>query len=618
MIRPRSVGIGWRFAVLAAAVALALWYALVGGVRQTGEPPAALQEPTEPPFTRSQFLNAGADAHFVGSAVCGGCHKSHEQSYLLTPHSRASAEIEPGAEPPDGSFTQQASGRLYHVYRSGGRLHHEESLTTTSGELIGRVDLPIRYRIGSGQHARAYAVEVDGFLHESPITWFATTKNWAMSPGYDVPNHASFERPIVLECLACHTGRTEEFGGAINRLTVTEHAIGCERCHGPGSLHQELHTRQKLPAGANDTTIVHPGKLPRMLQEAICSSCHLGGAATVAVRGRQISDFQPGRPLTDFRIHYRAEGANEPMAVVGHAEQLHLSACYQKSETMTCLSCHDPHASARPADRVAYYRAKCLTCHTQRGCKLDLPHRLKKEPADDCTACHMPRGKTEVPHVAFTHHRIGLHPQKTSQDTTAAPKLVPINESPLLAQADRERNLGLAYLMARLNPQYSRHTADYLRRARTHLESAYASGLRDAETVLALADLAAPGDPGRVAHAREGLAARFLTPRARVRALTILARYDFQNNDLPGAIPDLEELGKRQRFADDWRILGLCRLRTNSPTQAVAALKKAVEIRPFRPSTYSALADAYQRLGEVRLAEEHRQKARWLREHNQD
>jgi hypothetical protein len=613
------VGVLWCAAALGAA-ALALWCALAGGVRRAGDGPAPgqPQELPEPPFTEVRSLNAGADARYVGSAACAGCHKEHEQSYLLTAHSRASAEVDPAAEPPDGSFTQRASGRSYRVYRKGGQLRHEE-LLAAEGEVVARVDLPVRYRIGSGRHARAYAVEAGGFLHESPVTWYAAAKGWGMSPGYDVPNHASFERPVVLECLSCHTGRAEEVGGAISRLAVTEHAIGCERCHGPGSLHREFHAKRKLAPGADDATIVHPGKLPRPLREAICSSCHLGGAAAVPVRGRQISDFRPGRPLTDYRIHYRAEGADEPMAVVGHAEQLRLSACYQKSGAMTCLSCHDPHARARPADRVAYYRGKCLTCHSQRGCKLDLPHRLEREPADDCASCHMPRGKTEVPHVAFTHHRIGLHPQKPPPGPAGAPRLVPIDDSLLLAPPDHERNLGLAYLTARRNPAYARHAAEFLGRARAHLESAYGAGLRDAETVLGLAELSWRGDPvAGAAHAREGLAARDASPRARVRALTVLAHDDFRNDDPARAIPELEELGRLQRFADDWRVLGLSRLRTNSPTKAVAALEKAVEIRPFRPSNHSALADAYYRVGETRLAEEHRRKARWLRDHNQD
>ena len=138
------------------------------------------------------------------------CHVANHQSYLLTAHSRAFAEVDPSREPADASFVHKASGRSYTVYRKDGQLRHREALTDADGRVLAQTDLPVRYRIGSGHHARSYVVEVDGFFHESPLNWYASKNKWDMSPGYDVPNHGGFERPILLECLACHTGRAEE------------------------------------------------------------------------------------------------------------------------------------------------------------------------------------------------------------------------------------------------------------------------------------------------------------------------------------------------------------------------------------------------------------------------
>jgi hypothetical protein len=606
---------------LVGAGAAALWLMSpthpppAGGEQVDHEPG---QECPVPPFTESRYLNTGSSARYIGSAACAGCHKEQHQSYLLTAHSRALSDVDPSHEPPDGTFASPTTKRSYRAYRRDGQLRHEETLSTPDGRVIAQVELPARYRIGSGQHARAYAVEVDGFLHESPITWYAATNTWGLSPGYDTANH-SFERPILLECLACHAGRAEALGGTINRLNVIEKAIGCESCHGPGSVHQDAHRAGKPAASEIDYTIVHPGKLVRPLKEAICSACHFGGAVGVALRGRQIGEFRPGRPLSDYRILYRAEGANDPMSVVGHAEQMHRSACYQKSSDMTCLSCHDPHERAKPADPVAYYRAKCLVCHSSRPCALDPVHRLKKQPRDNCVACHMPRGGTEVPHVAFTHHRIGLHPQNPSPNPLRAPNLVPTEEPPNLSQPDRERNLGLAYHLGRRNPAHVRYANEFRDRALQHLEAAHAGGLRDAETLLGLAELVRPTDRARACeYAREGLAAADATPRTRVRALTILGYSEFQNNNIAGAVPALEELGRLQRFADDWRVLGLSYLRTNSFEKAVSALRTSVEIRPFRANTHTALAGAYERLGNLPLANEHRQKADLLRLSDQD
>ena len=194
---------------------------------------------------------------------------------------------------------------------------------------MARVDWPVRYRMGSGRFARAYLVEVDGFLHESPITWYAAKNSWGIAPGYDRPAHSSFERQINLSCLNCHVGRAELVGGSGHRARLHEHAIGCERCHGPGSLHVEERRAQQQVPGADDWTIVNPGKLPRSRLEAICASCHLIGAAAIPLRGRDAGDFRPGMSSTDFRIVYQFDSGGDKMKVVGHIEQLRASACYQ-------------------------------------------------------------------------------------------------------------------------------------------------------------------------------------------------------------------------------------------------------------------------------------------------
>ena len=170
-------------------------------------------------------------------------------------------DVDPATEPPDGTFEHKLSGRTYRVYRKDGQLRHEEVLRTAEGKEIARVDLPLRYRVGSGHFTRTYAVEVDGFLHESPVTWYAAKNRWDMSPGCDMPRHWSFERPVQIGCVVCHAGRAEPIGESEHRLTLHEKAVGCESCHGPGERHQEFHRTQKLAPGASDPTIVHPGKL---------------------------------------------------------------------------------------------------------------------------------------------------------------------------------------------------------------------------------------------------------------------------------------------------------------------------------------------------------------------
>jgi hypothetical protein len=614
-----SRGTFWRFFTVTAIVAVGTWYFWPDHPSQTTEEtPQPVATPL-PPYTESRYLNTHPSARFIGNAACATCHEKNYQSYSLTAHSRALSDIDPDKEPPDGSFTHQASGRTYRIYRKNGQLHHQEVLSTDDGKEIARVDLPLRYRIGSGQHARAYAVEVDGFLHQSPLAWYETKQKWDMSPGYDIANHGSFERPIEMECMACHSGHTEEVGGTLNRLNIIEKAIGCESCHGPGSLHQDLHRSSKPVVGEEDLSIVNPRRLSRPLLESICSSCHLGDPAIVPLRGRQIGDFQPGRPLSDFRIHYRMEGSSDSMTVVGHVDQMHQSACYQKSPTMSCLTCHDPHRRELPVDRVAFFREKCLTCHNSHPCTLDLKERLLKDPQDNCMSCHMPRSKTEVPHVSFTHHRIGLHSQPRSSGPQRIPELVSTSDLSHLSILDRERSLGLAYQIACRKPEYAPYLNEFRSRERIHLEAAYEGGVRDAKTLIGLAELYWRGNRNRAIElAREGLAAKDISVKERLRALMVIAYTDSLNLNDAEAQAELEELIQKRRLADDWRRLGEIYLRQHAPDKASLALNKALEILPYRSSSHANLAQAYDLLGKTQLADEHREKAKWLLLHHQD
>jgi predicted CXXCH cytochrome family protein len=615
----------WVVWALVGVVLAGAGYTAWLNLRETAAPPPEGPAPgptaadpfAPPPYSETRFLNTGDDARHIGSAACAACHRGNHQSYLHTAHSKALADLDPAAEPPDGSFVHKPSGRSYRVYRQDGQLRHEEVVRTSDGQEIARLDHPVRYLIGSGHFCRSYLIETDGFLHESPITWYTSRKAWDVSPGYDFPAHWGFERPAKLGCLACHSGRVEAVPGTVHRLTIHEKAIGCESCHGPGSKHSERHRREKRPAGEDDPTIVNPGKLPRPLLESTCSACHLNGAATVYHRGRQDADFRPGRPLTDYRSDYRFDSGSEKMTVVGHMEQLRNSACYQKSE-LTCLTCHDPHAREKPKDLVAFYRQKCLDCHADRGCQLPPAERLKKEPADNCSACHMPRGDTDIPHIAFTHHRIGKHPAPLRPESGRVPDLVPTDDAVHLSPIDRRRNLGLAYLEVSQNTEYARFADEYRERARTLLEGVLKDGLPDGAAAEALAEIYAGADTARTRrYARQALDAPDLKPEARAYALILLASSHLDDQNAPAAIPLLEDLVRIRRYHEDWRLLGMSYLAAGKREPALAALRQALAIRPYKADVHASLAEYYRATGDPARAREHLERADWLAKNRQ-
>jgi predicted CXXCH cytochrome family protein len=602
---------------LGAGIGLALW---MGQSKQalpvTDEATPVQKSFPIPAYTENSYLNTRPDAQYIGSAACAVCHPDNHKSYLLTPHSQALSDVDPTHGPPDGSFTHAASGRSYRVYHKDGELRHEEMLRTEEGNEIGRTDLPVKYVVGSGHFTQSYLVEVDGFLHESPITWYTSKQKWDVSPGYDKPSHAGFERPATAECLACHAGRVEVNNGTVHQLAFQEKAIGCENCHGPGSLHQNRYIRQKSFPGERDLTIVNPAKLSRPLQESICASCHLSNPALVAVRGRNPHEFRPGRLLSDYRVHYQFVGGSDRLTVVGHVEQLRQSACYQRSPALTCVTCHDPHRVENQKDKTAFFREMCLGCHTHQTCKLDMSERFAKAD-DNCVNCHMPRGDTEIPHVSFTNHRIGHHRGKSSLGTKV-PELATTDDIKFLEPLDQERNLGLAYLKVSRNPVYMTFSAAFRQRAKELLETVTNTGMHDAEIDLALAELLWELEPSRAAQYSRKVLDQNAPPIARAMALTVLSTCDFQAHNYAEAITSLEELNRLRRIGDDWRLLGMCHLAQTNYPNALSAFQHALEIRPYRATIHSGLAELYRRQGDSKKANEHREKAEWLIQHRQD
>ena len=202
----------------------------------------------------------------------------------------------------------------------------------------------------------------------------------------------NFERPIQPECLFCHTNQVRHVAETLNRYEppiFEGHAIGCERCHGPGALHVKGGGLSTEP----DLTIVNPAKLAPALRDSVCQQCHLQGWFRFPRAGRDFFDFRPGLPLHRFlAVFVQKNGNQDKLEVAGQVEQMESSRCFRASQgELGCISCHDPHRLPAPSIKAAYYRDRCLECHEKKGCALPLAERQARGPGEDCIACHMPR-----------------------------------------------------------------------------------------------------------------------------------------------------------------------------------------------------------------------------------
>ncbi|MGH9644206.1 MAG: tetratricopeptide repeat protein, partial [Terriglobales bacterium] len=398
-------------------VLLVLLCIVVSGRGQSADRVASRQ--AQDPQTQAQSL-AGAP---TGDSRCVYCHPSEVAGYARTTmaHSLRRASQEPdGVVSANGSKITMHSSALgyWQSWENGG----------------DRRDYRVDFVIGSGRHASGYLVDIGGHLFQSPVAYYTSRHTYDLAPGYENVRDPDFTRPVSEACVLCHSGTALHVPGTLNEYQAPifpEETITCERCHGPVEKHL---------ADPRAGTIINPAKLEPAARDSVCEQCHLFGAARVLNPGKEFSDYMPGQRLEDtYTIYHNAVPRGSPAGafkVISQAEQLALSVCARNSGgKLWCGTCHDPHD--KPLQPVAYYRTRCLTCHTGN---FPASHPNTES---NCIGCHMPRRDAkDGGHTAFTDHRIQRRPD-TRPDLPADTGIVAWREP---VRELQKRNLGIAYI----------------------------------------------------------------------------------------------------------------------------------------------------------------------------
>jgi hypothetical protein len=411
---------------------------------------------------QSSLTNAG----YVGSRVCSKCHPSIYESFLRTDMGRSLLEITPALLekiPTSATIFDPKLNRHFEVFARNGSLYQSEYETTAGGTDVFRDMRKLEWIIGSGANGSGAIVKQDDYLFEAPLSFYAKPHRWALSPGYEFGDYG-FNRPILAGCIVCHSGQPRpvlDGSGRFREPPFTELAIGCENCHGPGEAHVAA-TQMGFPLGS----IANPAKLSPWLADNICMSCHQSGDARVLREGKTYRDFRPGVELDDtlsiFLVPFSRESVPKD-DLLEHYLSMRLSKCYRNSNgRLACISCHDPHVEPSPQEAPAYFREKCMACHTEKSCAVPLSLRQHKTPPNDCAGCHMPkRDVTVISHSVLTNHRIIAEAEEPFPDaafhmtTPQLPDLVHLNANPARQDAPSPLTLLEAYGQVILgHPEY--------------------------------------------------------------------------------------------------------------------------------------------------------------------
>ncbi len=161
-------------------------------------------------------------------------------------------------------------------------------------------------------------------------------------------------------CAECHEDVTSGFHDATHAKLMTDGAnaanIGCESCHGPGSIH--------VKTGGESGTIVNPN-----LNPDTCFQCHLDKRGEFA-----LPNSHPMGNVTCNDCHESHKGD----AILGGGTKL-------MAANETCLKCHEAQRGPYVFEHEAL-RDNCTACHNPHGTVND--KMLKSRNQTLCLQCH--------------------------------------------------------------------------------------------------------------------------------------------------------------------------------------------------------------------------------------
>jgi len=363
---------------------------------------------------RSSSAPAAA-ADYVGAAACGQCHAKEHTEWSGSQHDQAMQHV--SDKTVLGSFEGTRfthSGVASTFFRRDGKF-----FVNTDGADGKLADFEIKYTFGV-YPLQQYLVEFpDGRLQALSVAWDSRPREQGGQRWFHLYPNERIDHRDVLHwtrpsqnwnhmCAECHsTNVRKNYDPATDRFhtSYAEIDVGCEACHGPGSLHVAWARREKgwreqvaakgltvsldERAGVNWVLDAQSGNsrrsAPRATDKEIetCALCH-------SRRGSIHQPYRNGAPLLDSEVPaVLSEGLFYPDGQM--QDEVYNWAPFLQSKMyhqgVTCSDCHDPHSLKLRASG----NAVCAQCHLPQ--RYDAQSHHHHQPASrgaQCAACHMP------------------------------------------------------------------------------------------------------------------------------------------------------------------------------------------------------------------------------------
>ena len=351
---------------------------------------------------------------FVGSAACGLCHAKEQQEWSGSQHDQAMQHA--NEKSVQGRFD---GSRYTHFGITSTFLRRDGRFVVNTDGADGKLaDFQVKYTFGV-YPLQQYLIEFpDGRVQALPLAWDSRPREQGGQRWFHLYPNERIDHRDVLHwtrpsqnwnhmCAECHSTNVQKnYDAAADRFhtSYAEISVGCEACHGPGSLHvawgrrepgwREHAARKGLSVNLDERAgvrwILDPQSgnsrrsAPRETDKEIetCALCH----------SRRASIHQPyrtGGPLLDAELPavlteglFFADGQMQD-EVYNWAPFLQSKMYHQG---VTCSDCHNPHSLKLRAEGSAV----CTQCHLAQ--KYDAQphhHHALGSVGAQCVSCHL-------------------------------------------------------------------------------------------------------------------------------------------------------------------------------------------------------------------------------------
>lgn len=282
------------------------------------------------------------EAKYVGSEDCAVCHSDTHpaivSAHAKTMHHSAMADAAKSPKSIVGDFT--------------------------SGAPFKKSD--VKYVLGTG---KVYQNYLDKSFKLLPGKWDSVSKKWVKIESVDGSS----------QCVGCHVTNYNPVA-----KTWTEMGVGCEACHGPGSVHSDSQEAKDI----TNLKLLKGDKL-----DMVCGRCHAQGTDMSGKYAYSVS-FRPG---DDLNQHFKLKSSDQS-AVNAQYNQF-ITSKHAVGNVIKCTTCHDTHGDKVKADHQLRTPVNqlCQGCHTvdlgdTKAVASIKEHAPTAKEGDTCATCHMKDG----------------------------------------------------------------------------------------------------------------------------------------------------------------------------------------------------------------------------------